>query len=77
VKVGDIVRRKRDYRRDYAFQRMPVGYIMSKNDCKSLTKFKVQWFKSGEQLWKIWYKPDELMVVTKPLNKYQQMDVLT
>jgi hypothetical protein len=76
VKVGDIVKRKRDYRHDHAFQRMPVGYIISENGCKSITKFEVRWFKHGDKFWKAWWNPDELLVITKPLKKYQQADVL-
>ena len=77
MKVGDIVRRKRDYRLDYAFQKMPVGYITSENGCKAIPQFQVYWFKTGDRFWKRWVQPDELIVITKPLAKYQQMDVLT
>ena len=77
MKVGDIVRRKRDYRVDHAFQRMPVGYITSENGCKAIPQVKVCWFKTGGIFWKRWIRPDELIVITKPLAKYQQMDVLT
>ena len=31
MKVGDIVRKKRDHGKDHAFQRMPVGYIVQIN----------------------------------------------
>ena len=77
MKVGDIVRRKRDYRLDHAFQRMPVGYITSENRCKAIPQFKVCWFKTGDRFWKRWARPGELVVITKPLAKHQLMDVLT
>ena len=76
MKIGDIVRRKRDYRLDHAFQRMPVGYITSENRCKAIPKFEVHWFKA-DRFWKKWAHPDELIVITKPLAKHQLMDVLT
>ena len=77
MKVGDIVRRKRDYRLDHAFQRMPVGYIISENGCKAIPQVRVHWFKTGGIFWGAMAKPDELIVITKPLAKYQLMDVLT
>ena len=76
MKVGDIVRRKRNYRYDHAFQRMPVGYIIAENGCKAIPQFKVYWFKA-DRFWNMWTHPYELLVVTKPLTKHQQMDVLT
>ena len=78
MKVGDIVRKRRDYIKDHAFQRMPVGYIVSyTTNGKHLPTYEVKWFKTGNRTWKVWLKAEDLIKVTKPLNKHQQRDVLT
>jgi hypothetical protein len=83
MKVGDLVRKKRDYARDHAFQRMPVGYIVEINGMDPTNfpsahiVYKIKWFKTGHRTWMTWFKKDDLIKITKPLKKYQQMDVLT
>ena len=83
MKVGDIVRKKRDHGKDHAFQRMPVGYIVQINAMDPVNfpgaaiVYKIKWFKTGHRYWQTWLKAEDLIKVTKPLKKYQQMDVLT
>jgi hypothetical protein len=83
MKVGDIVRKKRDYIKDHAFQRMPVGYIMKINSMdpanfpNAHTVYKIKWFKTGHRTWMTWFKTEDLIKITKPLKKYQQMDILS
>jgi len=77
VKVGDIVKMKKNFRVDYAFQKMPVGYIIAENGCKAIPQFKVCWFKTGNRFFRRWSGPDELALVTKPLTRHQLQDVLT
>ena len=83
MKIGDIVRKKRDHVKDYAFQRMPVGYIVKVNGMDPVnfpnahTVYKIRWFKTGDRIWMTWFEAKDLIKITKPLKKYQQMDVLT
>ena len=81
MKIGDIVHKRRDYRVDHAFQRMPVGVIVNKcaMDPKHFpqahTTFKIKWFKT-DRYWKGWFLEGELVLITKPLKEWQKWDLV-
>ena len=81
MKPGDIVYKRRDHRKDHAFQRMPVGIIVKKNRMDPMhfphahTTFKIKWFKTDRH-WKGWFLESELVLITKPLEAWQKSDVV-
>ena len=81
MRVGSIVKKKRDHRKDHAFQRMPVGIIVKKavmdpeHFPHAHTTFKIKWFKT-DRLWKTWFLKNELVLITKPLESWQMCDVV-
>jgi hypothetical protein len=81
MKLGDIVYKRRDHRKDHAFQRMPVGIIMKKTVMdpehfpQAHTTFKIKWFKT-DRFWKTWFLENELVLITKPLEVWQKSDVV-
>tara|TARA_Y100000310_G_C20358532_1_gene657829 strand:+ start:364 stop:609 length:246 start_codon:yes stop_codon:yes gene_type:complete len=80
MKIGDLVHKRRDYKRDHAFQRMPVGIVVKKNGLDPSKQqghimFKVRWFKT-DHFWRPWWLESELVLITKPLEVWQKSDVV-